>query len=169
MSEQPDNPKLEQSYKAKVFIDNPANQSTKSLYNEKSLGLIRTVKVSSEYPYPYGFFLNTTSGDGDNLDCFVITEENLLRAQIVEVEPIGIMEVIEDDEIDHKIIAQLVGESREVTDDIKEKLTAFIYSVFAHLPDKKMIVGEFLERGKAIALIESSKDDADSLTPEPSR
>ncbi len=57
----------------KVYIQNEAGSNLKHYHNEKTLILKRTVEVSRPYPFPYGFILDTTSADGLNLDCFVIT------------------------------------------------------------------------------------------------
>ncbi len=63
----------------KVFIENEAGSDQKNVYNEKTLEYRETFTVSRKYPFPYGFILKTTSGDGDNLDCFVITEQKLKK------------------------------------------------------------------------------------------
>ena len=146
------------SFTAKVFIENPAGQAIKNLYDEKTLRFKQSVEVSAPYPYAYGFFLNTTSGDGDNLDCFVLTNEQITQGQTIEVEPIGIMQVLEDGEIDHNIIAQKPGDSQKITNEVKEKLTSFVSSVFAHLPGKVMTIGDFLGKEDAIKTIEAMQD-----------
>jgi len=56
----------------KVFIENEAGTNLKNIFNEDTLDFRKTVQVSAEYPFPYGFILDTKSGDGDNLDCFMI-------------------------------------------------------------------------------------------------
>ncbi len=70
---------------------------------------MRTVEVSAAYPYPYGFVLGTTGGDGDAVDCFVLTETPLRSGSIVECEPVGLLEQIEDGGVDHKVLAVLAG------------------------------------------------------------
>mgnify|MGYP001570857230 CR=1 FL=1 len=65
----------------KAFIENEAGSNQKNIYNEKTLEYKKTVTVSRKYPYPYGFILDTTSGDGDNLDVFVLTEKKLKSGQ----------------------------------------------------------------------------------------
>lgn len=128
----------------KVFIENEAGSDQKNLYNEKTLEYRKTVTVSRKYPYPYGFILDTTSGDKDNLDCFVITGEPLKTGDIVECEPIGIMEQIESGEEDHNVLARLVDEEVSLTEEIKNSLTDFVLHVFDHLPGKVVTVGRFL-------------------------
>ena len=81
--------------KIKVFIENEAGSNQKNIYNEKTLQYKKTVIVSRKYPYPYGFILNTTSGDGDNADCFILTDKKLKIGEIVERRPIAMMEQIE--------------------------------------------------------------------------
>lgn len=143
--------------KIKVFIENDAGSDQKNIFNEKTFEFKKTVTVSRPYPYPYGFVLDTTSGDGDNLDCFVITTQPLKSKDTVEVEPIGMFEQLEDGKEDHKILAVLKNEEAEITDDLKRELTDFVMNVFNHRPEKTMKVGEFYEVKKAEELIKASQ------------
>lgn len=151
----------------KVFIENQAGSDQKNLYNEKTLEYKKTVTVSRKYPYPYGFILDTTSGDSDNLDCFIITNKALRIGQIVECEPIGLMEQMETawgkskdgiEEEDHNVLAILPSEKVEIDDSVKEKLRDFISHVFDHLPNKKVRVGNFLDRDNALRYIKKCND-----------
>ncbi len=142
----------------KVFIENEAGSDQKNIFNEKTLEYRKSVTVSAAYPFPYGFLLNTTSGDGDNLDCFVLTKQPLKSQQIVEVEPIGMFEEIEDGEEDHKIIAVPVGESWDIDEQTQELFKAFTLKVFSHLPNKKKMIGRFLGIEEAFSLIKSSTE-----------
>lgn len=86
----------------KVFIENEAGTKIKNIFDEKALVFRKSVTVSEKYPFPYGFILNTTSGDGDNLDCFVLTKKLLKSQEIIDVDVIGMFEEIEDGEEDNK-------------------------------------------------------------------
>ncbi len=150
-----------------VFIENEAGSDQKNLYNEKTLKYKKTVTVSRKYPYPYGFILDTTSGDGDNLDVFVITNKKLKSGQVVECEPIGLMEKIEMtwdeakgnvEEEDNNVLAFFPDEEVEIDDSVKEKLREFVMHVFDHLPNKKVRVGDFLDEDVALEYIEKCKD-----------
>ncbi len=143
----------------KVFIENEADSDQKNLYNEKTLEYKKTVTVSRKYPYPYGFILNTTSGDGDNLDCFVITNKKLKQGDIVECEPIGIMEQIEDEQEDHNVLANLTDENMPINSEIKEVLSEFVSHVFDHLTGKSVRVGKFLDKAEAINYINKCSDE----------
>jgi len=151
----------------KVFIENRADSNQKNLYDEKTLEYKKTVTVSRDYPYPYGFILDTTSGDGDNLDCFVLTNQKLEAGKVYDCEPIGLMEQIESSwspensevmEEDHNVLACLATEQVEVTDDVKNKLTNFVSHVFDHIEGKVVNVGAFLERESANQLLEETQD-----------
>lgn len=137
----------------KVFIENEAGSYVKHLHNEKTLQLNETTRVSRPYPLPYGFVLDTSAEDGDNVDCFVLTGRPLHTGQIVECEPIGLMEQIEDDEIDHKVLAVLPGEGRSLDREVQWALLEFARHVFDHVPGKKMQVGEFRNRSAAIDFV----------------
>ncbi len=142
----------------KIFIENEAGSDQKNIFNEKTLEYSRTRTVSAPYPFPYGFLLNTTSGDGDNLDCFVLTKNPLRSREILEVEPIGMFEEIEDGEEDHKILAVPVGESWIVDAELETLFKDFSAKVFSHIPGKKKVLGRFLGKEDALKLIQKSKD-----------
>jgi len=141
----------------KIFIENEAGSNIKNLFNEETLEYRKSVEVSADYPFPYGFLLNTKSGDGDNLDCFVLTKKPLKSREIVEVEPIGMFEEIENGEEDHKILAILAGELWEIDKKLEQTLRDFSVKVFSHLPSKKKVVGRFLGKTDALHLIENSQ------------
>jgi inorganic pyrophosphatase len=142
----------------KVFIQNEAGSFVKHSHDEKTLILLADQQVSCAYPFPYGFILNTTAEDGDNVDCFVLTRENLRTGQIVECEPIGLMEQIEDGEIDHNVLAAFLGEAVTLDSEIKQTLTEFVSHVFDHIPGKKIQVGEFRGCEAAIEHIRRYQD-----------
>ncbi len=151
----------------KVFIENEAGSTIKNLFDEKTLKFKKTMVVSAAYPYPYGFVLDTTSGDGDNLDCFILTDTKLKTGQTVECTPIACMEQFETswdpqkagaEEEDHKILAVLEGENVEVNEDIKNRLSDFVGAVFSHIPNKKVRVGKFLGAEMAEDLLRASHD-----------
>ena len=123
--------------------------------------------VSKAYPYPYGFILNTTGEDGDNVDVFVLTNKRLKSGEIVEVEIIGLMEQFEKswnskkttEEIDHNIIARLKNDKSVPFDhDVKEELKEFVLHVFDHVEINKTRIGEFKDKEDALRYIELNRD-----------
>lgn len=137
----------------RVFIENEAGSNRKNIFNEQTLEHKKTVEVSRAYPFPYGFVLNTKSGDGDNLDCFVLTSRPLKTGEIVEVEPIGMFEQTEDGKNDPKILAVMPGEVVTVDKDVQTRMSDFVQHVFDHLPGKTVQVGKFLGKDEAAELI----------------
>jgi len=142
----------------KVFVENEAGSTQKNIFDEKTLEYKKTYDVSAPYPFPYGFILNTTSGDGDNLDCFVLTSQPLKSREIVEVELIGMFEQIENEQEDHKIIAVLPGENWAINEEIQITLKNFIEKVFSHLPNHDISMGRFLDKEEALKLIEKYRN-----------
>ncbi len=142
----------------KVFIQNEAGSFVKHSHDEKALVLLGVQRVSRAYPFPYGFILNITAEDGDNVDCFVLTQEKLRTGQIVECEPIGLMEQIENGNVDHNILATMGDEDLRLTSELKQTLIEFVSHVFDHVPGKKILIGEFRGRDAAIQHINRYRD-----------
>jgi inorganic pyrophosphatase len=113
------------------------------------LAHLHSSEVSAAYPYPYGFVLGTISGDGDAVDCFVLTRAPLASGVTVDCEPVGLLEQIEDGEVDHKILAVPRGAEARLDEDVITRLKTFITGVFAHVPGKRMQVGRLLDRAAA--------------------
>jgi inorganic pyrophosphatase len=132
-----------------VFIENQAGSRRKNIYDEHTLRHLRTVDVSASYPYPYGFVIGTVSGDDDAVDCFVLTSEPLSAGMTLECDPIGLLEQIEDGEVDHKILAVPSGGSATIDQAVVAVLKEFISGVFSHVPDKRMEIGRLLDRNAA--------------------
>lgn len=145
----------------RVFIENEAGYNQKNIYDEETLKYKKTYTVSRKYPFPYGFILETTSDDGDNLDCFIITNRKIKSGQIIECEPIGIMEQFEDEDKkeDHNVLAKIPGEIVAINDEIKSILTEFVLHVFDHKLGKIVSVGEFLGEEYARKYIEKCLDE----------
>jgi inorganic pyrophosphatase len=142
----------------RVFIQNEVGSCTKNYHDEKLLRWLRSDRVSRPYPYPYGFVLNTWASDGCNVDCFVITQAQLSTGQIVECEPVGLMEQIEDGEEDHNILAGLVGEASSIDSIVEQQLTELVMHVFSHVDGKRVRAGRFLSKEAALEHLARHQD-----------
>lgn len=87
----------------------------------------------------------------------MLTKQLLKSREIVDVEPVGMFEEIEDGEEDHKILAVLPGEVCEIEENLQQIFKDFSAKVFSHLPGKKKEIGRFLSKEEALRLVESSK------------
>jgi inorganic pyrophosphatase len=82
--------------------------SKKKYEMDKETGLIildRILYTSTHYPANYGFIPRTFSEDGDPLDVLVLCSESLEPMTLVQCYPIGMFKMIDNDEVDEKIIA----------------------------------------------------------------
>jgi len=93
--------------KVQAVIEIP--RGSKAKYEiDKISGLLRLDRVlfsAVHYPANYGFIPQTLSDDNDPLDILVFCQVDVLPRTIVEARVIGIMGMVDQNEIDHKIIA----------------------------------------------------------------
>jgi inorganic pyrophosphatase len=136
----------------RIFIENKAGSRRKNTYDEATLQFLHSAEVSAAYPYPYGFVPDTRGEDGDAVDCFVVTATPLRSGALVECEPVGLIEQIEDGEIDHKVLAVLPGETVDL-DRAVARIGEFVMAVFAHIPGKDMRVGPLHDAAAARAYV----------------
>lgn len=139
----------------RVFIENEADSKTKNTYNEQTFELVKREVVSCPYPFAYGFVLNTLGGDGDSVDCFVVTDRPLHSADIIDCVPCWLLEQVEDGEIDHKVLCVPAGSPVAIGDDAISGIRLFIESVFSHIPGKKMQLGALRGASEAQRYIQS--------------
>jgi inorganic pyrophosphatase len=82
---------------------------------DKKSGLIMLDRVSytsQAFPFDYGFVPQTHWHDGDPLDVVVVTTAPLFPGCLLEVRPVGVMDMIDSGESDAKIIAVPTGDPR---------------------------------------------------------
>lgn len=141
----------------KVVIECQAGSDIKTVFDEITLEVKESFTVSRNYPFPYGFIQGTKSGDGDCLDCFVLTKKPLSVKDIIDVEIIGMFEQFETRDgvkrDDHNILAKLKDEDFDLDEEIKETLREFVLHVWDHRVGKKVEVGNFYGKVQAELLI----------------
>jgi inorganic pyrophosphatase len=137
----------------RVFIENEAGSSTKNTYDEKTLQRLGSAEVARPYPFPYGFVLDTLSGDGDCVDCFVVTDKALHSGEVVDCVPVHLLEQIEDGDVDHKVVCVLAGAPDVVSESAVATIRAFVTSVFSHIPGKTIELGLLLGPTEAVRYV----------------
>ncbi|CCQ35249.1 inorganic pyrophosphatase [Natronomonas moolapensis 8.8.11] len=114
----------------------PMGSRIKYEYRQEIPGIILDRMLHSEVRYPggYGFIPQTNAGDGDPLDVLVLLEDPLLPGTVLEVQPVGVLRMLDDGEDDDKIVAKPVDEPRldhvESREDIPEHERAEIEEFF---------------------------------------
>jgi len=138
-----------------VFIENEAGSDLKHHHDEETLAFLRTEQVRAPYPFPYGFIPGTLAPDGDCVDCFVVTGLPLSTGELVDCEPVGLMEQTEAGFVDHNVVAVPVGEAWPGMQALRPALTRFAKEVFAGMPGREVVVGRFLPRQAALAYLKA--------------
>ena len=146
----------------KSIIEIPAG--SKGKYElDKATGLLRLDRVlfsSVHYPANYGFIPQTYCDDHDPLDILVICSIELFPMSIVEAKVIGVMEMIDGDERDDKIISvarndmsvNYINELSELPPHTLVELKRF-FEDYKKLEHKNVIVEQFLNKEKAYDII----------------
>lgn len=93
-------------------------------------------------PTNYGFIPQTLDEDGDELDVLVITDQPLATGVVLEGKIIGVLEFVDDGEVDDKVIVvpaddRNTGNSIESLDDLPAQTLAQIEHHFNHYKDLK--------------------------------
>ncbi len=72
--------------------------------------LDRVLYTATHYPTNYGFIPHTLSEDHDPLDVLVLCSEQIMPGSLVRCYPIGVMRMIDQKEMDEKVIAIPFGD-----------------------------------------------------------
>jgi inorganic pyrophosphatase len=94
-----------------AVIEVPRGESNKYEY-DKSLHLFRLDRplyASVHYPGDYGFIPSTLAADGDALDILVLIHEPTFPGCLVETRPVGMLEMLDQEVLDEKILAVAVS------------------------------------------------------------
>ncbi len=102
---------------------------------DKETGLIkfdRLLHTSMVYPANYGFIPRTLGGDGDPLDVLVISSEPFMPGILVDCYPIGMIVMVDDGEMDEKIIAIAKDDPFFKTVKTMDDLPKHLYDEMSH-------------------------------------
>lgn len=142
------------------------SKNSKNKYElDKETGLLKLDRVlftSTHYPANYGFVPLTLSEDGDPLDVFVYCSQEILPMSLVECTPIGAIDMVDDNQIDTKIIAVPTGDPtyshyKEITElppHLIDELMHFL-RVYKELEGKKTEISQFYDCAYAKKSIET--------------
>ena len=140
-----------------VFIEAEAGSFKKRRYDEQTLELLGYGMTRRRYPYPYGFIPGTRTDDGDAVDSYVITKKPMKGGQAYACEPAGLLEMIEGDEVDHKVLSVPAGESAAMDEALRIELEEFILEIFKQYPDVHVRIGRLLPKEAAVRHIEENR------------
>ncbi|MCL6562981.1 MAG: inorganic diphosphatase [Firmicutes bacterium] len=115
------------------------------------------------YPTEYGIVEHTLGEDGDPLDILVLITHPTFPGCVVRARVIGLLEMIDSGETDHKILAVAEDDPRyaEVQDlsDVSPhvlKEIAHFFERYKELEGKKTEIGAWRGRAEAEAVVEAS-------------
>jgi inorganic pyrophosphatase len=133
---------------------------------DKDSGLIkldRVIYASMYYPLNYGFIPQSLGEDGDPLDIVVLTQVSVVPLTLIPCKVIGVMQMVDRGEADDKIIAVALQDASvshinnvsELPEFFKIELKHF-FENYKVLENKVVVVDEFLDKAKAIPIIQRS-------------
>ena len=90
-----------------VLVEIPMGSSVKYEFDKEKCILVvdRFLYTSMFYPFNYGFIPGTLEEDGDPVDVLVISREPVQAGSLIEVVPIAVLEMEDEEGPDSKIIA----------------------------------------------------------------
>ncbi len=126
--------------------------------------LDRVLYSQMTYPAEYGYIENTLAEDNDPLDILIIASTKTFPGCIVDARILGYLDMVDNDEKDHKIIAVMDTDPRfshiHELNDIQEHMLREIKHFFKTYKDlqqnKKVEVYDFHGKEEAYQLIDES-------------
>lgn len=145
-----------------VLIEIPKGSKAKYELDKQTgtLRLDRILYTSTVYPANYGFIPRTLAEDGDPLDVLMLCNEPLYPMTLVTCMPIGVIKMIDGDDLDEKIIAVPVSDPnykhyydiKELPSHIFDEMMHF-FEVYKALEHKTTTVKEICHKYDAILII----------------
>ncbi len=127
-----------------VVVEIPQGSSHKIEWNRElaAMQLDRVEPAIFAKPTNYGFIPQTLDEDGDELDALIITDEPLTTGIFMEAKVIGVLEFVDDNEVDDKVIVvpaddRNTGNAINSLEDLPSQLLKQIEHHFNHYKDLK--------------------------------
>ncbi len=148
-----------------AIIEIPANTRAKYELDKESglLKLDRVLYSSIYYPANYGFIPRTFCDDQDPLDIVVLSQIEMQPLCLVDAKVIGAMRMLDQGEMDDKIIAVALNDmSVNHIDDVSEMPRHFFrelqnfFEDYKKLENRTVVVEDFEHKAVALEIVEQS-------------
>jgi inorganic pyrophosphatase len=98
----PDMPEI-----VRMIVEIPKNSANKYEYDGtlEVFRLDRALYSPMHYPGDYGFIPGTLAEDGDPLDVLTLVQEPSFTGCMIEVRPVGVLDLVDNEEMDNKVLA----------------------------------------------------------------
>ncbi len=136
-----------------VFVENDKGSRKRIRYDERTFEFKESFDVDYAYPYAYGFITNTNKHQEDCIDCYIITNRPLPSGAVVDCEPLGMIEMHEDAEIDHKVLMGFRDEPAGDLNDISTEIKTFIRNIFKKFKEVHITFGRLVSKEETLAFI----------------
>jgi inorganic pyrophosphatase len=135
-----------------VTIEIPKGSHVKYEYHRATgkISVDRILYGPAPYPQNYGFIPNALDWDGDELDVVICAQQSFLPGTIVPTRIVGALEMIDDGEIDTKLIGVVAVDPRynekQTIKDLPSHMLKEIkdfFETYKRLQNKEVIVKDF--------------------------
>jgi inorganic pyrophosphatase len=151
----------------RMIVEIPKNSVNKYEYDTR-LGVFhldRTLYSPMHYPADYGFVPGTMAEDGDPIDILAMADEPSAQGCMIDVRPLGILEMVDAAQVDRKILAVPVRNPRYeqirdidgVAEHVRREIEYF-FSIYKELEGKNVKTHGWRGLQDAQDAIRSSRD-----------
>jgi inorganic pyrophosphatase len=130
----------------RMIVEIPKNSANKYEYDKETgvFRLDRALYSPMHYPGDYGFVPGTLAEDGDPVDVLVLVEEPSFSGCMIAVRPLGMLDMLDQNEPDQKLLAVPNRNPRfdvwHTTDDVLPHMLREIehfFTIYKELEGKK--------------------------------
>ncbi len=148
-----------------AVIEIPLGSSNKYALDKESglLKLDRVLHSAVHYPANYGFIPQTLADDGDPLDVVILAADSVFPMTLITARPIGVMTMIDQDELDYKVIAVGISDPEystyhDVHELPKHRMAVIrrFFEDYKTLENKRVAVDDILSALHAVPVIEKA-------------
>ena len=151
----------------RMVVEIPRDSSNKYEFDPslKLFRLARTLYSPIHYPGDYGFLPGTIADDNEPLDIICLVTSPSFTGCLTYVRPLAVLEMIDGDQLDHKILAVPGRDPRhnetrllkDVPDHVQREIEYF-FSIYKELEGKTMKMRGWRDINEAYEVINRSRE-----------